>query len=172
MEVIAKQLTDKWKEIIESISVRGYTRRIESVNFFKMDAWYTGYPDIEFCYKVNFNFEDNSIGSNHQSIYSNTTNPYIDDSKAKWNKELEDRFTNMFWNPSDEVMPRAGSMTLFYQTVSSAGVVSAHNSGETKFENSKVDYMTNQGYRFIIQFYPGGFIPELRDEKLAELGII
>ncbi len=155
MEQIAKQLTDKWKEIIESISVRGYTRRVESVNFFKMDAWYTGYPDIEFCYKVSFNFEDNTIGSNHQSIYSNTTSPYIDDSKTKWNKELEDIFTNMFWNPSDEVMPRSGS-----------------NSGETKFENSKVDYMTNQGYRFIIQFYPLGFLTELREEKLVELGII
>lgn len=155
MEQVAKQLTDKWKEIIESISVRGYTRRIESVNFFKMDAWYTGYPDIEFCYKVNFNFEDNTIGSNHQSIYSNTTNPYIDDSKEKWNKELEDRFTKMFWNPSDEVIPRAGS-----------------NSGETKFENNRVDYMTNQGYRFIIQFYPLGFLTELREEKLVELGII
>jgi len=155
MEQVAKQLTDKWKEIIESISVRGYTRRIESVSFFKMDAWYTGYPDIEFCYKVNFNFEDNTIGSNHQSIYSNTTNPYIDDSKEKWNKELEDRFTKMFWNPSDEVIPRAGS-----------------NSGETKFENNRVDYMTNQGYRFIIQFYPLGFLTELREEKLVELGII
>jgi hypothetical protein len=157
MEQIAKQLTDKWKEIIESISVRGYTRRIESVNFFKMKNFpqimYTGRP--EFCYKVNFNFEDNTIGSNHQSIYSNTTNPYIDDSKEKWNKELEDIFTNMFWNPSDEVMPRAGS-----------------NSGETTFANNKVDYMTNQGYRFIIQFYPLGFLPELREEKLIELGII
>jgi hypothetical protein len=153
MEQIAKQLTDKWKEIIESISVRGYTRRIGSVNFFKMDNHYPGYPDV-LCYKVNFNFEDNTIGSNHQSIYSNTTNPYIDDSKEKWNKELEDIFTNMFWNPSDEVMPRAGS-----------------NSGETKFENNRVDYMTNQGYRFIIQFYPGGFISEFRNEKLESLGI-
>jgi hypothetical protein len=159
MEQIAKQLTDKWKEIIESISVRGYTRRIGSVNFFKMDNHYPGYPDV-LCYKVNFNFEDNTIGSNHQSIYSNTTNPYIDDSKEKWNKELKDIFTNMFWNrvyyqSSDEVMPRAGS-----------------NSGETIFANNKVDYMTNQGYRFIIQFYPLGFLPELREEKLNELGII
>ena len=151
MEQIVKQLTDKWKEIIESISVRGYTRKIESVDLFRMNAWYSGYPDIEFCYKVTFNFEDGISNS----IYSNVTNPYIDSTKDKWHKELEDRFTNMFWNPSDEVMPRAGS-----------------NSGETKFENSKVDYMTNQGYRFIIQFYPGGFIPELRDEKLSELGII
>ena len=149
MEQVAKQLTDKWKEIIESISVRGYTRKVESVDLFRMNAWYhsiSGYP-----YKVTFNFEDGISNS----IYSNVTNPYIDSAKDKWHKELEDIFTNMFWNPSDEVMPRAGS-----------------NSGETKFENSKVDYMTNQGYRFIIQFYPGGFIPELRDEKLSELGII
>jgi hypothetical protein len=45
------------------------------------------------------------------------------------------------------------------------------DSDEIKFENSKVDYMTNQGYRFIIQFYPGGFISEFREEKLKELGI-
>lgn len=154
MEVIAKQLTDKWKEIIESISVRGYTRRIESVTFFKMDKYYPGYPDV-ICYKVNFNFADNSIGSNHQSIYSNTTNPYIDDSKAKWDKELEDRFIEMFWDKNLLfAMPKPG-----------------HNSGETIFANNKVDYMTNQGYRFIIQFYPGGFLPELREEKLIELGI-
>ena len=31
--------------------------------------------------------------------------------------------------------------------------------------------MTNQGYRFIIQFYPSGFISEFREEKLKELGI-
>jgi len=154
MEQVAKQLTDKWKEIIESISVRGYTRKVESVNLYRMEAWYTGYPEIEWCYKVNFNFEDNIIPGNHQSIYSNITNPYIDASKEKWHKELEDVFTKMFWNPGEEFMPRSGS-----------------NSGETKFENGRVDYMTNQGYRFIIQFYPGGFLPELREEKLAELGI-
>ena len=154
MEQVAKQLTDKWKEIIESISVRGYTRRIGSVSFFKMDKYYPGYPDA-ICYKVNFNFEDNTIGSNHQSIYSNTTSPYIDDSKTKWNKELEDIFTKIFWDPKENVIPKPG-----------------YTSGETKFENSKVDYMTNQGYRFIIQFYPVGFLTELREEKLVELGII
>jgi hypothetical protein len=31
--------------------------------------------------------------------------------------------------------------------------------------------MTNQGYRFIIQFYPVGFLSEFREEKLNELGI-
>jgi hypothetical protein len=58
----------------------------------------------------------------------------------------------MFWNPSIEVMPMS-------------------DSDEIKFENSKVDYMTNQGYRFIIQFYPQGFLPEFRNEKLESLGI-
>ena len=148
MEEIVKQITDKWKTLIESTIVDGYSRKVESINFFRMDKYYTGYPEIEWCYKVTFNFEDGIS----DSIYSNTTNPYIDATKEKWHKRIEDRFTNMFWNPSDEVMPRAGS-----------------NSGETKFENSKVDYMTNQGYRFIIQFYPKGFIPELREEKLNNL---
>lgn len=148
MEEIVKQITDKWKTLIESTIVDGYSRKVESINFFRMDKYYTGYPEIEFCYKVTFNFEDGIS----DSIYSNVTNPYIDATKEKWHKRIEDRFTNMFWNPSDEVMPRAGS-----------------NSGETKFENSKVDYMTNQGYRFIIQFYPKGFIPELREEKLNNL---
>ena len=148
MEEIVKQITDKWKEMIESTIVGGYSRKVESVDFFRMNKYYTGYPEIEWCYKVTFNFEDGIS----DSIYSNVTNPYIDATKEKWHKRIEDRFTNMFWNPSDEVMPRAGS-----------------NSGETKFENSKVDYMTNQGYRFIIQFYPKGFIPELREEKLNNL---
>lgn len=150
MDEFVKQVTDKWKEMIESTIVSGYSRKVESVDCFRMSRYYTGYPEIEWCYKVTFNFEDGIS----DSIYSNTTNPYIDVAKDKWNKRIEDRFTNMFWNPSDEVIPRPG-----------------YNSGETVFANSKVDYMTNQGYRFIIQFYPGGFLSEFREEKLNELGI-
>ena len=146
MDGFSKILTDKWKEIIESINVSGYSRKVQSVDLFRMSKYYTGYPEIGFCYKVNFNFEDGISGS----IHSNTTNT----SKEKWHKELEEKFTNMFWNTADEVMPRSGS-----------------NSGETKFENSRVDYMTNQGYRFIVQFYPEGFVLELRNEKLEILGL-
>ena len=150
MDEFIKQITDKWKEMIESTVVSGYSRKVESVNCFKMDKYYTGYPEIEWCYKVTFNFEDGISNS----VYSNTTNPYADNNKDKWHKRIEDRFINMFWNPSDEVMPHPGS-----------------NSGETKFENSKVDYMTNQGYRLIIQFYPKGFVSDFRNEKLESLGI-
>jgi hypothetical protein len=45
------------------------------------------------------------------------------------------------------------------------------DSDEVKFENSTVDYMTNQGYRFIVQFYPVGFLSEFREKKIKELGI-
>ena len=142
MDEFSKILTDKWKDIIESISVDGESRKIESVNCFRMNKWYAGYPEIEFCYKVTFNFED---GISNGQTHSNAN-------RYEWHKKLEETFTKMFWDPSIEVMPMP-------------------DSDEIKFENSKVDYMTNQGYRFIIQFYPGGFISEFREEKLKELGI-
>lgn len=142
MNEFSKILTDKWKDIIESISVDGESRKIESVNCFRMDKYYTGYPEIEFCYKATFNFED---GISNGQTHSNAN-------RYEWHKKLEETFTKMFWDPSIEVMPMP-------------------DSDEIKFENSKVDYMTNQGYRFIIQFYPGGFISEFREEKLKELGI-
>jgi hypothetical protein len=149
MEEIVKQITDKWKEIIESTVVDGYSRKVESIDFFRMNKYYKGYPEIEFCYKVTFNFPMVGILVEECEDPKRTKS---DNRLEKWHKRLDDRFTNMFWNPSDEVIPRPG-----------------YNSGETKFENSKVDYMTNQGYRFIIQFYPKGFIPELREEKLTDL---
>ena len=142
MDEFSKILTDKWKDIIESINVDGESRKVESVNYFRMDKYYTGYPEIEFCYKVTFNFED---GISNDQTHSNVN-------RYEWHKKLEETFTKMFWNPSIEVMPMS-------------------DSDEIKFENSKVDYMTNQGYRFIIQFYPQGFVSEFRNEKLELLGI-
>lgn len=142
MDEFSKILTDKWKDIIESISVDGESRKVESVNCFRMDKYYTGYPEIEFCYKAVFNFED---GISNDQTHSNVN-------RYEWHKKLEETFTKIFWNPSIEVMPMS-------------------DSDEIKFQNSKVDYMTNQGYRFIIQFYTQGFLPEFRNEKLELLGI-
>ena len=141
MDEFSKILTDKWKDIIESISVDGESRKIESVNCFRMDKYYTGYPEIEFCYKATFNFED---GISNGQTHSNAN-------RYEWHKKLEETFTKMF-RGSNEILPTP-------------------DSDEVKFENSKVDYMTNQGYRFIIQFYPQGFVSEFRNEKLKELGI-
>jgi hypothetical protein len=194
MEEIVKQITDKWKKVIESTNVNGYSRKVESIDCFRMNKHYTGYPEIEFCYKVTFNFEDGiSLGfrSFHhsvnqiQNIYSNNlrhatdnaishTNPSVFSdvsvfntvSKEKWNKRLEDRFTNMFYD-FPEISPKSGTEEWWKLNLNKPRPGS--NSGETKFENSKVDYMTNQGYRFIIQFYPQEFISELREDKLTEL---
>jgi hypothetical protein len=141
MNKFAEQISEKWKTIIESTVVNGYSRKVESVNCFRMDKYYTGYPQIEFCYKVTFNFEDGISGGQTHS------NP----DRYEWHKKLEETFTKMF-HDSNEVLP-------------------APDSDEVKFENSKVDYMTNQGYRFIVQFYPVGFLSEFREEKLKELGI-
>jgi hypothetical protein len=141
MDKFAEQISEKWKTIIESTVVGGYTRKVESVNFFRMDKYYTGYPEIEFCYKVTFNFEDGISGGQTHS------NP----NRYEWHKKLEETFTKMF-SDSNKVLPTP-------------------DSDEVKFENSKVDYMTNQGYRFIVQFYPVGFLSEFREEKLKELGI-
>ena len=141
MDEFSKILTDKWKTIIESIVVNGHSRKVESVNCFRMNKYYHGYPHIEFCYKATFNFEDGiSSGQTH-------SNP----SRYEWHKELESTFTKMF-RYSNEFLPTS-------------------DSDEVKFENSKVDYMVNQGYRFIVQFYPVGFLSEFRQEKLKELGI-
>lgn len=153
MDEFVKQITNNWKEIIESINVDGYSRKVQSVDFFRMSKYYTGYPEIEWCYKVVFNFEDGISGSLYSTLHPNTSNK----SKHKWHKELENKFTMIFWNLGDLIRYAAPSPI--------------SNSGETKFENSKVDYMTNQGYRFIVQFYPQGFLSEFREEKLKELGI-
>jgi hypothetical protein len=48
-----------------------------------MNKYYTGYPEIEICYKVTFNFPDGIS----DSIYSITTNPYTDVTKEKWHKD-------------------------------------------------------------------------------------
>ena len=126
MQDIAQQLVDKWSKIIES-----YNIKIESTNLFRMDKYYEGYPDIEYCYKVNFNFDGALKG------YTINERTWI---------ELKNNFIEMFGDtkPND-------------------------NLSEIKFLNEKVEYMTNHGYRLIIQFYPAGFICDLREDKLNKL---
>lgn len=142
MDGFAKILTDNWKEIIESINIDGYSRKVESVNIFRMDKYYTGYPNIQWCYKVSFNFP---MGG-YEDVDRTNKKSKSDVRIEKWHKELEEKFTNIFYDKSK-------------------------NSGETKFENSRTDYMTNQGYRFIVQFYPEGFLSDFRNEKLKLIGI-
>jgi hypothetical protein len=66
MDRYSKILTDKWKDIIESINVNGYSRKVECVNCFIMYNRYVGYPEIEICYKVIFDFRDPKINQSLQ----------------------------------------------------------------------------------------------------------
>jgi len=141
MEDVAKKIVSKWKEIIESYSIK-----VGDISLFRMNKYYTGYPEIEYCYKVNFDFGLNPS-----------------DGMTSWEKNKRDRLMKeLELNFIDRFQPQLVDKTLGTD----------YNSGETKFHNDKVDYFTNQGHRIIIQFYPQGFIDELREDKLNQLGII
>lgn len=139
MQDVTNKIVSKWKEIIESYSIK-----VESVSCFRMDKYYTGYPEIEHCYKVNFDFGLSDMFD----LEPNTTK------RLRLMRELEQNFIDRF-------QPQ-----LFNKQKGTD-----YNYGETKFHNDKVDYFTNQGHRIIIQFYPQGFIDELREDKLNQLGI-
>ena len=141
MQDVANKIVSKWKEIIESYSIK-----VKSVSCFRMDKYYTGYPEIEHCYKVNFDFG---------------LNP--DYGITSWEKNKRDRLMKeLELNFIDRFQPALVDTT----------IGNDYNYGETKFNNDKVDYFTTQGHRIIIQFYPQGFINELREDKLNQLGII
>ena len=143
MEKLCKILIDKWKDIIESININGYTRKVQYIDFFRMERYYYRYPNIEYCYKVNFWFSE-ALSNMPELKY-----PDLSSRHEIWEEKLKEVFINLF----DEYL------------YSEDG----ENFGETVFENSKIDYMTYQGHRFIIQFYPQGFISDQRNEKIDNL---
>jgi len=142
---IFNQIVDKWKQEIEAISIKipgdNISRKVESIDFFSMKSKH--YPHSE-AWKVNFNFMDGIRGCDDDTKPPGTS--YIN--HDAWAIELSRLFTNKF-----------GQGKL------------GPNGGEIHFNNSKCEYMTYQGYRFIIQFYPDVFIEEIRNEKLEKLGI-
>ena len=159
MEDLVNILVDRWQVVIESIDVDGYTKPVESRQCFRMNRYYDKEDTIKWCYKVTYNFP--MVGTRGRLGFIGEESKPDNDSRVNmWHQELEKTFLKLFWNPEHEVMPQRGhdQHTHLY-------------SGETKFHNNKVDYMTDQGYRFIIQFYPEGFISMFRSEKLEAIGI-
>lgn len=147
MNDIAEIVVKKWQNIIESIEVDGYKNKIERIDLFRMDKYYTGYPEIEYCYKVNFNFGLGDIRITDKEI----------NLKSSWSAELTKTFLEIF---SDD-----NSIKLNQEELE----LNIKNWNETVFNNDKVEYMTNQGHRFIVQFYPLGYLTEIRNEKLNKL---
>lgn len=95
------------------------------------------------CYKVNFNFPLQS-----EEYFRE------DDRFRLWNWELTKIFTQV-----------CKDCTSF----NNGSIKPGSSTSEFTFRNSKVDYFQNQGYRFIIQFYPEGFLPEIREKKLNQI---
>lgn len=137
----AKEISLIWKKEIESVNIRGYSRKVESVNCFKMEKYYTGEGVLTDCFKVVFYFKDGISQNPCNEIYLNQNE--IDE----WNRTLEAHFILKFGN----------------------GDFARDRSRYFKFENHICDYFQNQGYRFIIQFYLPGVISKLRQEKLNQL---
>jgi len=137
----ADEITLLWEEEIESINIRGYSRKVISVDCFQMDKYYTGEDYLTNCWKVSFNFEGIS--------YNPCGQIYLDhNEREEWNKTLESKFISKF---------------------DTGQSITRSQYGDIQFHNEICDYMVNQGYRFIIQFYLPGVITKLRQEKLNQL---
>ena len=135
---------------LESINIRRYTRKIESIDCFQMNQYYTGHPHLTDCYKVTFNFADGMKSYNPCNEIMLESRE-MKDKKDDWNFELERLFTQKFGIP-------IGTSHL-------AAWRAVPRQCRNKFENEVCDYMNNQGYRFIIQFYVPGYLSKLREEK-------
>jgi len=140
MEDIVKKIVNEWRDIIESIQIDDWSRKVESINYFRME---------NNCYKVNFNFPLDYGELFHSSLTDSERQLRME----KWNLQLEKKFIKIF---SDGINKYDDNWI---------------NTNTIRFNNDKVDYMNNQGYRFIVQFYPMGFIKQLRQDKLKEIGI-
>jgi hypothetical protein len=149
----AYKIVQIWKEEIESINIRGYQRKIESVDCFQMSKYYTGEEILTDCWKVSFNFSD---GLTSNEVYLDDRTCTLVKSAARldleWSNSLEQTFIQRF----GEVISKDDNGVLFH-------------AGTFVFHNEICDYMTNQGYRFIIQFYLPGVLSKLRQEKLNQL---
>jgi len=116
MEDVANKIVSKWKEIIESYSIK-----VESVHCFRMNKHYTGYPQIEYCYKVCINFEFGITGG----MSNNFTSDQVTSERNKRTRVMEELDKNFI----DRFQPILVDTT----------IGNDYNSGETKFHNSKVD---------------------------------
>jgi hypothetical protein len=133
------------------IIVNTWKDEIESINIDGYSRFITSvdffsmqsrYYPHSLAYKLNFNFRDGI-----SEFRSN--NKSSDLLRNDWDSELRKLFISKFGDKWKE----------------------GPNSGELQFHNNLCDYMTYQGYRLIIQFYPDQFLPIIRDKKLNEIGI-
>ena len=87
---ISNQISQQWKDIIESTNINGYTREVISIGLWSMNKYYTGFPEIEHCYKVTFNF----FPTIHQHNFTEKQN--------EWRDEIIKIFINILIDDTEE----------------------------------------------------------------------
>jgi len=89
------EISSIWKEEIESINIRGYSRKVKSVDFFQMFRFYTNEDKFGDCWKVNFIFLDGFTSNPCREVY-------LDNRLLEWSNNLEQTFISKFGDIKDK----------------------------------------------------------------------
>ena len=142
-----QQITEIWKNEIESINIRGYSRKIFSSITYKPRQHVR-----EYFYRIDFKFEYDTINPCNE-IYLNQKE------RDDWKKEFESHFVKKFKsNHTGSFSPEHAIQKNNYFIL---------------FNNEYCDFIgwekNNYEESLIIQFYLGSVISKIREEKLKEL---
>lgn len=140
-----QQITEIWKNEIESIDIRGYSRKIFSSITSKPRQRGNVREDF---YRIYFKFEYETINPCNE-IYLNQKE------RDDWKKELESHFVKKFKSN---------------HTGSFSPEQAIHKNNDfILFNNEYCDFIGWEKESLIIQFYLGSVISKIREEKLKEL---
>lgn len=141
-----EQIAEIWKNEIESINIRGYSRNIFS-SITSKPRRQRGSVREDF-YRIDFKFEYETINPCNE-IYLNQKE------RDDWKKELESHFVKKFKsNHTGSFSPEQAIQKNNYFIL---------------FNNEYCDFIGWEKESLIIQFYLGSVISKIREEKLKEL---
>lgn len=133
------ELSNLWKSEIESIIINGYFRKIERVDYFKMNQ-------NDDCYKITFNFDEGFSEAEQVVLSSNVSNYKIN--KENWRIKLITKFADKL-----EINNESIQNILYF-------------SNDIFNTNEYIEY---QGHRFIIQFYLSELNSKIREQRINNI---
>ena len=145
-----KLLVGEWRDIIESIEVVGYRRKVDSVVIIKVERVIDTFHSekSEDCYKVVYDF--------------GLSDPnYVEVRPSGWGIKLEEVFRGIMSSDGVRTEDSEYGDILYINTF--------RNEKSVRDTSDKCDYFVDQGSRFIIQFYPIGFLSEWRDRIIDKI---
>jgi hypothetical protein len=145
--MILSQVIEIWKTEIESINIRGYSRKVLSTSYSVPRSRGT---TIEGHYRIEFKFEDDVTINPCNEIYLNQKE------RDDWKKELESHFVKKFKSQ------HTGSF-------SPEQAIKKYRDGIIEFNNEYCDFFGWERGVLVIQSYLGSVISKIREEKLKDL---